>query len=297
MVREARRESPRRTSLGALQQLARERLGSALHIAVAGESRGNLGGEQSPWEERAKRRWKRWRIATDSSVEKRPEVGASSGAVLTVPSGNGRCGRRQSVPSACATRPCGLARTVSCSRAAFTRSPTPASAEAGARRVSAAVFGRPPRRWRGRCRSACWSAAYLAPVRRATSVARHAARGDVEGCFGSFEHHRARARTFVPPSHFGVAVRCSHRPRSERVLGSPSLRRRVSSSSGLGRGSVRIPLPSLRRRQTTTPASVGAVERAPVHFGVRVLAGPGVSSEPGLGQGGRRPTAGGQRPQ
>lgn len=162
----ARRVSPLLavvTALGADQQLARGQLGSALHIAVAGGSRGNLEGEQSPWEERATRRWKRRRIATDSSVEKRPEVGASSGAALTVPSGNRRCGRYQSVPSACATRSSGLARPTSRSRAASTRSPTPASAEEGAHRASAAVLGRPPRRWCGRCRPACWPAAYLAP--------------------------------------------------------------------------------------------------------------------------------------
>jgi hypothetical protein len=34
--------------------------------------------EQSPWEERAIRRWKRWRIATDSSVEKSLEIEALS---------------------------------------------------------------------------------------------------------------------------------------------------------------------------------------------------------------------------
>jgi hypothetical protein len=284
------------TALGADQQPARGQLGSALHIAVAGGSRGNLEGEQSPWEERAKRRWKRRRIATDSSVEKRPEVGASSGAVLTVPSGNGRCGRCQGDPSACATRSSGLARTatVTCRFHQVTHPRFGGGGSApslgGRLRTTTATMARTVS---ASLLTGCVPGAF----ERATSVARRTARGDVEGRFGGFEHHRAEARAFVPSAHFGVAVRCSPRPRSERVLGSPPACRRVSSSSGFGRGSVRFPLSSLRRWQAATPASVGAAERAPAHFGVRVLAGPGVSPEPGLGRGGRRPTARGKGPQ
>jgi len=69
----------------------------------------DLEGEPSPWEERAIHRWKRRRVATDSSVEKGPEIGASAGAVLTSTSGNGRLGRRQ-VPSAGASVRVGFAR-------------------------------------------------------------------------------------------------------------------------------------------------------------------------------------------
>jgi hypothetical protein len=54
----------------------------------------DLEGEPSPWETRARHRWKRRWVATDSSAEKSPEVSCSTRAALTAASGNGRCGRR-----------------------------------------------------------------------------------------------------------------------------------------------------------------------------------------------------------
>jgi hypothetical protein len=53
----------------------------------------DLGGEQSPWKERAVRRRKRCRAATDSSTEQGREAGCSVGVALAVASGNGRPGR------------------------------------------------------------------------------------------------------------------------------------------------------------------------------------------------------------
>ena len=64
-----------------------------------GETEGKCGdhedleGEPSPWETRATHRWKRRWVATDSSAEKSPEVSCSTGAALTMSSGNRR-GRR-----------------------------------------------------------------------------------------------------------------------------------------------------------------------------------------------------------
>jgi len=75
-----------------------------------GEGRGNLGEEQSPWEERVVVRWKRRPTKTDSSMEKRPEVKASSGAVLTAGSGNGPRGRDQGYRSAGVGEQVGFAR-------------------------------------------------------------------------------------------------------------------------------------------------------------------------------------------
>jgi hypothetical protein len=49
----------------------------------------DLEGEQSPWEERATRRWKRRWVATDSSTEQCPEVGCSAGAAPKADAGNG----------------------------------------------------------------------------------------------------------------------------------------------------------------------------------------------------------------
>jgi hypothetical protein len=49
----------------------------------------DLEGEQSPWEERATRRWQRRWVATDSSTEQCPEVGCSAGAAPKADAGNG----------------------------------------------------------------------------------------------------------------------------------------------------------------------------------------------------------------
>lgn len=54
----------------------------------------DLEGEQSPWEERATRRWQRRWVATDSSTEQRPEVGCSAGAAPKADGGNGIHPRR-----------------------------------------------------------------------------------------------------------------------------------------------------------------------------------------------------------
>lgn len=71
----------------------------------AGESgrRMYLEGGQSPWEERAIHRWKRRRVATDSSVEKIPGIAMSAGAVLTSTFGYGCRGRYRRLQRECAS--------------------------------------------------------------------------------------------------------------------------------------------------------------------------------------------------
>ena len=115
--------------------------------AVDGEGRGNLGGEQSPWEERAICCWKRRYVATDSSVEKRLEVEASSSVVLTSPSGNGRRGRHNaSRAHARHGRPGLPGPDHTLSRRFHQVTRPPLRQEEGVHRATAAAFGQPPRR-------------------------------------------------------------------------------------------------------------------------------------------------------
>lgn len=183
-------------------------------------------------------------------MEKRLEIGASSGAALTAAFGNERRGRSQNLQSACATglRP-GLPGTdLSSARRFHQVTSTALRRSRGTSRAKRIVFGR--KRGAERTTSASLLADDVPGTQlTTTSVVEGIARDDVGGRFGGSEHHRQEARTFAPPSHFGVMVRCSHRPRSERVLGRRPLRRVSSPSSGLGRGSVLVSLLSLRRGQ------------------------------------------------
>lgn len=87
--------------------------------------------------------WKRHRVATDSSVEKRLEIEASSEAALTTAFGNGRRGRCQQLQSACATapRPSLLGRDVSSARRFHQVTRFPALREEGVSRAKRVVFG------------------------------------------------------------------------------------------------------------------------------------------------------------
>jgi hypothetical protein len=72
----------------------------------------DLEGERSPWKERAIIRWKRLVVATDSSVEKGLEIGASAGTELNSSPGNGRWGSAR-IPGAGVAAVSGFARSSS----------------------------------------------------------------------------------------------------------------------------------------------------------------------------------------
>jgi hypothetical protein len=159
----------------------------------------DLEGEQSPWEERAKRCWQRHRIATDSLVEKRLEIEASSGAALTATFGNERRRRGHFLRSACATgsRP-GLPGTDLLSARRFHQVTSTALRRGrGTSRAKRIVFGR--KRGAARTTSASLLADdVLGAQPTTTSVVRGKARDDVGGRFGGSEHHHQKARIFAP---------------------------------------------------------------------------------------------------
>lgn len=93
-------------------------------------------------------------------------------------------------------------------RAASTRSPTPRFGRRRERTEPRRLPSGNHRDERADHPTSLLVGAYLAASARATSVARRQAHVDVEGRFGGFEHQRAGARTFEPPTHFGVTVRC-----------------------------------------------------------------------------------------
>jgi len=133
---------------------------------------GDLGGERSPWKERASRCWQRHRIATDSSGEKSPETRALCGAASTSASGNGRRTRCHPLRSACATASTpGLpGADVSSARRFHRVTPVPPRRHGGAHRVKRTVLGRR----RGTARTAPTSSLagdVLGTQRTATSVA------------------------------------------------------------------------------------------------------------------------------
>jgi hypothetical protein len=159
----------------------------------------DLEGEQSPWEERAKRCRQRHRIATDSLVEKRLEIEASSGEALTTAFGNEQRRRGQNLRSACATgsRP-GLPGTDLLSARRFHQvTPTTLRRGRGTSRAKRTVFGR--KRGTARTTSASLLADdVLGAQPTTTSVVRGKARDDVGGCFGDSEHRHQEARIFAP---------------------------------------------------------------------------------------------------
>ena len=159
----------------------------------------DLGGERSPWEERASRCWKRCRFATDSSVEKRLETRASSGAALTAAFGNGRRRRCQSLQSACATASMpGLPDTgVSSARRFHQVTAALLRQRSRAPRAKRTVFGR--KRGAERTTPASLLAGDVPGTQpTAASVVDGDARDDVGSHFGDSEHHRQEARTFAP---------------------------------------------------------------------------------------------------
>jgi hypothetical protein len=97
----SRRDSPRRY---APRMCPRRFAGTDSFPARPGWSGAcsDLGGETSPWKERAARHWKRCRAATDSSTEQGREVGSFVGVALAVTSGNG-CPGRCRIPSGAVT--------------------------------------------------------------------------------------------------------------------------------------------------------------------------------------------------
>jgi hypothetical protein len=98
-------------------------------------------------------------------------------------------------------------------------------------------------------------------------------------------------------THFGVLMRCSHRPRSERVLGRPTLRSRSARAAVSAAAQFAPRCRLFGADRFAASASVGAAERAKEHLGAPEPAGPDFTSEPRYERGDWRPTVRGQRPQ
>lgn len=225
----------------------------------------DLEGEQSPWEERTIHRWQRRRIATDSSVEKSPGIGAYSGErsrarhLATDDAGgaetSGAHARRDR--PACRIEPTTsrrfhrpLQRTSVRRRRATPRSP---------------VFGRSERAPRPPTGSpvdgVLGDGAKVASVTDATRAG-----GETASAGRPFDARKHGPSP--PPAHFGVPGR------RERLLRQPA-------SAGIPPSSEE----GMPERKASAPAQFG--------FRQRLFGGEGARLE----RGGRRPTVGRQRPQ
>jgi hypothetical protein len=218
-------------------------------------------------------------------VEKRLEIRASSGAALTAALGNERRGRSHSLQSACATgsRP-GLPGTdLSSARRFHQVTSTALRRRRGASRAKRVVFGR--KRGAERTTSASLLADDVPGTQpTTTSVVGGTARDDVGGRFGGSEHHHLEARIFAPSRTSVRLMRCLHRPRSERVLGRPTLRSRSARAAASVAAQFAPCCHLFGGGRFAASASVDAAERAKEHLGAPEPAGPDFTSNLGTSE-------------